>query len=119
MLYCRNKPDLRRSLAALLAWRNIVHWVELAPLTMQPMMGESEIQAVRRQMGARVRDIRRECHMTQDDLAYHLLVDRSRISRIETGACSPSFDELVQIAGLFSLSLSQLVSGIGPSSREF
>lgn len=86
-------------------------------LTMHPMMGESEIQAARRQMGVRVREIRLECHMTQDDLAYHLLVDRSRISRIETGRSPASFDELVQIARLFSLSVSQLTSGLKTPSQ--
>ena len=69
---------------------------------------------MRRQMGARLREVRQAGCMTQDEVAYHLLVDRSRISRIETGAASPTFDELAQIAGLFSLSLVQLMGGIGP-----
>lgn len=78
------------------------------------MMNEGEIHAMRSRMGARLREVRRAGHMTQDEVAYHLLVDRSRISRIETGASSPTFDELAQIAALFSLSLPQLMGGIGP-----
>lgn len=84
---------------------------------MLSMMGQGEICAMRRQMGARLREVRQAGCMTQDEVAYHLLVDRSRISRIETGAASPTFDELAQIASLFSLSLVQLMGGIGPSPQ--
>lgn len=76
------------------------------------MMGDDEILAERRRLGGRIREMRTECHLTQDELARELFVDRSQVSRIEMGKRPVTFDQLVVICDLFSRPLSDLVLGI-------
>ncbi|MFC4768704.1 helix-turn-helix domain-containing protein [Effusibacillus consociatus] len=51
-------------------------------------------------IGALLRMCRETKGLSQQDVADHLIVDRSRISRIETGKEEPSFLEVLKIAEL-------------------
>lgn len=78
------------------------------------MLGDNEILEARKRLGQRLRDIRKECHVPQHELARYFFVDRSHISRLETGKLAITFDELVLFASLFSISIADLVYDIVP-----
>jgi transcriptional regulator with XRE-family HTH domain len=49
-------------------------------------------------LGQRIKAIRKQKHMTQEQLAERVGVDARHISRVETGAHYPSMETLEQIA---------------------
>jgi transcriptional regulator with XRE-family HTH domain len=66
------------------------------------------------ELGKRIRKIRKEWRMSQEELAKKLNLHRPAISQIESGQRSVSSDELVKIAGLFDISLDDLMSSEKP-----
>lgn len=55
-------------------------------------------------------EARLDAGMTQKEVAEHMGVTQTRISRIETGSGSfPSISQLVQLADLYKISLDKLV----------
>lgn len=76
------------------------------------MLEDDDIFAVRKRMGARLRAIRKECFLSQEQIANLLFIDRSRVSRLESGKAILSFNEMVIFAYLFSLTLSELTEGV-------
>jgi transcriptional regulator with XRE-family HTH domain len=67
---------------------------------------------IRKQLGSRVRVLRRKRGWTQVEMAELLGVDRSYLSEIETGKKDPSLRVLKTIADGFKLTLSQFLSGM-------
>ena len=61
--------------------------------------------------------LRTERGLSQGDLAAKLDVSRQSISKWETNASVPELDRLVQLAGLFGVTLDEL-AGLGPPSPE-
>ncbi|MFI6883771.1 helix-turn-helix transcriptional regulator [Streptosporangium canum] len=53
---------------------------------------------LRRQLGARLREIRERQRLTQEQLGERAGVDRKTINRIENGLYSPRLDNLFHIA---------------------
>ena len=49
-------------------------------------------------IGMRIRELRKERHMTQDDLAHTCGCTSNHLSAIETGEHKPSFDLMMNIA---------------------
>lgn len=63
----------------------------------------SEIDYVR--VGKRIRSVRKECFLTQDELASKCGCTRNHLSSIENGDCKPSLDLIVQIASILDSSV--------------
>lgn len=63
----------------------------------------SEIDYVR--VGKRIRSVRKECFLTQDELASKCGCTRNHLSSIENGDCKPSLDLIVKIASILDSSV--------------
>lgn len=63
------------------------------------------------EFGGRLKALRQERNLTQEQLGEKLNTSFSRISRLESGRCTPSIDALVEIAVFFEVSLDYLVLG--------
>ena len=74
--------------------------------------------AVRKQLGARIRDKRRRQGLTQRDLALMVGLDRSYISGVENGKRNASFDNIVKIACGLGITLYELMWGIEIPSQK-
>lgn len=76
------------------------------------MLSTREIEHLRYLLGKRIRLLRKRGCLTQEQLAVRVNMERSRVSRIEHGNRTLTFDELAMIAEAFNLSLSELFAGI-------
>ena len=61
-------------------------------------------------IGIRIRGLRREKNMTQEDLAHICEYSASHISAVETGERAPSLDLLILIANALGTTLDYLIS---------
>ena len=68
-------------------------------------------------LGEKISALRAARGMKQDELAAALGVSRQSVSKWETGASVPELDRLVQLAGLFGVTLDEL-AGLEPPSPE-
>ncbi len=57
---------------------------------------------------SRLRELRKERRLRQEDLAHALNVSRQTISKYERGQREPDYDMLIQIADYFGVSLDYL-----------
>lgn len=62
--------------------------------------------------GQRVKQLRKERNMSQDDLAYACDVEKTQIYRIEGGKINTTLSTLVALANAFELSLKDLFEGV-------
>lgn len=60
--------------------------------------------------GQKIKKLRQDNNMTQEQLAYHLYVTRTAISKWETDKGFPAIDSLKMISNLFDISLDELIS---------
>lgn len=58
-----------------------------------------------------LKSIRREKHLSQDDLANQLFISRQSISKWENGEAMPDLENLVRLAEILHVSLDELVKG--------
>ena len=65
-------------------------------------------------VGSRIRELRKNCNMTQDDLAMLLGVSRVQVNQWETGAREISAARIVKIAEQFHTTCDYLLRGIDP-----
>lgn len=56
-------------------------------------------------VGKRIRSVRKECFLTQDELAAQCGCTRNHLSAVETGECKPSLDLIVKIAAVLDSSV--------------
>lgn len=63
----------------------------------------------------RLKMIRQESNLTQEDLAKKLFVSRQAVSNYEQGKGYPSMDTLVKISNLFNISLDELLDSTAKS----
>ena len=68
-------------------------------------------------LGEKISALRAARGMKQDELAAALGVSRQSVSKWETGVSVPELDRLVQLAGLFGVTLDEL-AGLEPPSPE-
>lgn len=68
--------------------------------------------------GEKIRKLRTENGMTQDELAEKLFVTRTAVSKWETDKGFPSVDSLKEISKLFSVSIDSLVSDEDIENRK-
>ena len=64
-----------------------------------------------KQSGERIQQIRIQNGYTQEEFAKALNIDRSNLSRIESGRRGCSLDLLVQLSGIFGVTLDYIVFG--------
>lgn len=62
--------------------------------------------------GVRLKALRTEKGMTQEELAYAAEVELSQIHRIETGKTNPTLSTLTALAEAFSITLSELFKDV-------
>jgi transcriptional regulator with XRE-family HTH domain len=67
---------------------------------------------VRQRFGERVRLLRGEAGMTQEDLADRSGIGRVFISQLENGHKEPCLDVMDALAGTFKISLADLLKGV-------
>jgi transcriptional regulator with XRE-family HTH domain len=67
---------------------------------------------IRKSFGGRVREIRISTGLSQEAFAEHCKLDRSYMSKIETGKANLTLDSLKDIADAFDMTLSQLFKDI-------
>ncbi|SHG16977.1 MULTISPECIES: helix-turn-helix domain-containing protein [Eubacteriales] len=63
-------------------------------------------------VGDKIREIRKEHNMTQEQLAQKIGVKRSVVSKYETGNIVPSIDQLYKIADVFSIWIGELLDNM-------
>lgn len=68
--------------------------------------------------GERIRALRQEKELTQEQLAERLGVSRRTVSRWETGSNLPDLDLLLELADLFAVDLRELLTGEGETARQ-
>lgn len=59
--------------------------------------------------GNRLRDLRRQIHMTQQEVADQLQIHRTTYTKYETGVVAPDRQALVTLAQLFNVSVDTLL----------
>lgn len=68
-------------------------------------------------IGSRIKDLRNEKNMTQEQMAQQLHVTRQAVSNWETGKTQPDIETLTKIAALFGVSAEELI--YGESKKKF
>lgn len=60
--------------------------------------------------GDKLKKLRADNHLTQDELAEKIMVTRTAVSKWETNKGYPSIDSLKQLSNLFGISIDELIS---------
>ena len=68
-------------------------------------------------LGNRLAELRKEHHLSQEELAEKLNVSRQAISKWECGESSPDTDNLIELSKIYNISLDELV-GNAPAKEE-
>lgn len=64
-------------------------------------------------IGLRIRALRRQANLTQNQLAEKLSIERSTLSKIESGVITPTTQVLLDLREIFAVSIDWLLSGEG------
>ena len=81
-------------------------------------MNQAQLTAeVRTNLGARIRKLRKEQHLTQRVLGLMIGLDRSYLSSIEKGQRNVSLENLVKISSGLGVTLSTLFNGVEGAVR--
>ena len=70
----------------------------------------SKSSSLKMQFGTRVRQLRKELNISQEELGFQTELDRTYISGIERGARNPSLENIGKLAEALKVPLSQLFS---------
>ena len=62
-------------------------------------------------LGEKIREARRKCGLSQEQLAEQLHVTRQAVSNWETGKTQPDIDTLTQLASIFDVSVERIIYG--------
>ena len=68
--------------------------------------------------GKRIQKLRRECYLTQEELAIKLNISDRHLRNLERGEYAPSIDLFVEIAAFFDVTLDYLIIGKVLSDHE-
>lgn len=68
--------------------------------------------------GKRIQKLRRECYLTQEELAIKLNISDRHLRNLERGEYAPSIDLFVEIAAFFDVTLDYLIMGKALSDHE-
>jgi transcriptional regulator with XRE-family HTH domain len=72
----------------------------------------------KKQIGLRLKALRRGKGISQQELAHELNIDRTRLSKIETGENPPAAGILLELKRIFSISIDWLLTGEGLGPME-
>ena len=78
------------------------------------MMGNDEIIKTHYAFGVRVKRLRKEQCLTQQQLGGIIGLERSAISRLETGSTNATLDTILRLAHGLGLSPSELLADLEP-----
>lgn len=67
---------------------------------------------VNQQIGERLKDLRLDLGLTQEQLAQYAGIDRKTVNRIENEHFSPSVDTLFRLGTVFGIHPSEILKGI-------
>lgn len=67
---------------------------------------------IHKKLGERIKILRKERGLTQEDLADLLDVDRSYMGFVERGERNPTLDKIIKISEAFKISLSELFKDV-------
>ncbi|MEK7559107.1 MAG: helix-turn-helix transcriptional regulator [Patescibacteria group bacterium] len=70
------------------------------------------LSATHKRFGQRIKELRKDREMTQEDLAFKVEVDRSYMGFVERGEKNPTLAKLIKIARSLNVSLSELFRSI-------
>jgi transcriptional regulator with XRE-family HTH domain len=70
------------------------------------------VSATHKKFGQRLKILRKDRGVTQEDLAFKIGVDRSYMGFIERGEKNPTLKNLAKIAKAFKISLSELFKSV-------
>lgn len=70
------------------------------------------ITATHKKLGIRIKELRKQLGLTQEDLAFAVGVDRSYMGFVERGEKNPTLSKLTKIAKSLKTSLSNLFVNI-------
>lgn len=68
--------------------------------------------------GARLKNYRKSLHISQESLAEKVGVSRQAVTKWESDQSLPSSENLITLAGIFNVSLDQLVNGEESGQKE-
>jgi transcriptional regulator with XRE-family HTH domain len=68
-----------------------------------------ELAALKKKLGARIRDRRSALRMSQEDLAFNADLSPTYLSQIETGKRNPSLDTIFRLSLILKIELSELL----------
>ncbi len=63
-------------------------------------MAPAELDALRKGIADRIKEVRDECEMSQDDFAHAIGITRGHLSDIETYRVEPSLPAIIGVIGL-------------------
>lgn len=69
-------------------------------------------------LGERLLELRKEKHLSQEEVADKLNVSRQTISKWETDSSTPDFDKIIPICELFEISTDELLTGNKEATEE-
>lgn len=72
----------------------------------------------KKQVGLRIKALRTGKGLSQQELANRLKIDRTTLSKIETGENSLGAGTLLELKRMFSISIDWLLTGEGPEPLE-
>jgi transcriptional regulator with XRE-family HTH domain len=72
----------------------------------------------KKQIGLRLKALRTGKGISQQELAHELNIDRTRLSKIETGEITPAAGILLELKRIFSISIDWLLTGEGLGPME-
>ena len=79
---------------------------------MRRMMFIEDMIKARLMLGSRVRRLRKGQDLTQEQLGTMVGIDRTRLSRLETGQVNVTFDTLMRLSSGLGLTVSEMLMGI-------
>jgi transcriptional regulator with XRE-family HTH domain len=80
-------------------------------------LAEELLVEARRTLGRRLRRLRIQRDLSQDDVARHALVSQPTWSRVEEGVGDPRVSELLRVQHLFGLESLEALFGPSPTQR--
>jgi len=81
------------------------------------MIASLQDKELRKAFGGRLRELRKERHWTQKEMAARLGIRQTHYTKYETGMHVPPLDKIIPLARLFGVSLDRLVLGETPSNQ--
>ena len=76
------------------------------------LVNSISVETLRKTLGARVRQLRRDAGVSQEDFADNCGFARSYMSRIERGTANLSLDAIQRLAEAFGITVEELFKGL-------